>query len=1272
MTDDQIWGDFQFEEPSNKFLMLNAEIMERICRLLNDKKDSYEACLIHPYWSIAAVKVLWEAPRFQRPEQLRAFMNTIFSSKKAALMVRNLYLVLLDKKEETVFKTVVRSNLDRHSKENSKVLASPKFLNRPVTICEELTALTCYGWQMGRADWEQLSVMARHLVKLRIIGGSPKNQLGINNFLSRLTSLHLDGRFNIDDTWAINLINRATQLDDLQLSLSNLQYNTLELICTPNHLKLKKLSLTGASEIKDVHVDRVLRAFPGLIKFCLEGCTHISAQTIVIALEHCRYLQNLEIRAHSDTLQQKFPITIEVPNPEWAPKLTSLLVENMCISDSNLRCLDPFLPQLQTLGLKSCPDVTNMGLRSIVDNSYIRSIRRLHLIDCPNINSSLFSEEGLTLAISLYDLYIDSCGYISPIDIHSLCSQSVAYSLHQIRLVNCKGLKNSVLSSFDCSPDSTSMITLNKISIGALIHSNDPQLCPMPDDRLLTGRQIISLSKKLDMTVKELVNIIDEAQKANDNEFSNTTQNISGEAYKTAPKSRGNRLDALRPSTTPRPSTPALWSKDFIENGEIGNVGVSNSVASHYSKNYPESYSENKTMAPQTYSENCRESEVVTPQTYSENYTENNTTTLHNQEAYSENYRESNEDEDFEEDGVVGNCEDIKEEVTSSQFNDSRSNFGGWGESGSNHNNLWNTTQPISYPRTQTKVESWSKTKKLDFWQQQEIKSTQQLFKTPNSNKHYRNSPYIREGEGWGEPEKVIPWEDLRTQGYAHDVLKQQKETTFWKEVDGVWHECQSADLSSEKTEPKTYHIQTETQSLFSVLDEDHEKSYGSRLPRVSPDGNSGWDNDINEKLVVKVNPKQESYKFSNKGTNTVDGRVVKERLFSEEITATTAKNGWGEIAKSNPMPRRQSKPIRNGNRVAGREEIPRENMPGRWKEFSADSLYALDSATNGTPSPNSLRVSDQQQMPKQQVFSQKTPQQPVAREVLIQVQDSSPKCELLVDLGDDNKNNMWQTTTANHTHNSMMPERAPNKDNNRSVSAKNCFWFEDQVPKAVEEKNTQPNSFSQIASEGNESYTDNIVELNDALTANVIPVFENASTVSKPLHDPMLGLSLSPPIESATESTTDPDKECITESTKESVAESPPEPTVEPITEPIIKQITESTTKTAKDLTPTAGCIQVPTSDANSSLITIPPFADSEDEIKLYKSQPNYLGSLRVYISSSEFRYLVLRLEEDVEESVKRFCEQYHVEQNASILLETARPMFIRRRTKKILKTKE
>ncbi|KAI7856856.1 hypothetical protein BDC45DRAFT_502481 [Circinella umbellata] len=60
-------------------------------------------------------------------------------------------------------------------------------------------------------------------------------------------------------------------------------------------------------------------------------------------------------------------------------------------------------------------------------------------------------------------------------------------------------------------------------------------------------------------------------------------------------------------------------------------------------------------------------------------------------------------------------------------------------------------------------------------WQQQTLELTQPTFKSAGG----RNS-YSMESDGWGTPKSYVAWSDVRQQGFAREVLEQQRSTQFW------------------------------------------------------------------------------------------------------------------------------------------------------------------------------------------------------------------------------------------------------------------------------------------------------------------------------------------------------------------------------------------------------------------------------------------------------------------------------------------------------------
>jgi hypothetical protein len=270
-TINERWEDFNFDESKEEapFLSLPNTVMEDICRLLDNTRDKYEACLISRKWSTAAQNVLWERPRFKLPLNFRNFMTTIRDSNKAALLVRDVYLCFLDH-QDTCFKSIVKSNIEKHNSSNN-ALANPNFMGVIARNCEKLTSLTLYGWRLENIHIESLASMAQNLTSLTIIGANQHQQkpLVLNSLLPRLITLRLDSDFGINERWAESLITKATSLTTLQLSLQNMDAMVFAKICTPNKLRLIDLTLTDATNMMDSHVKSVFSSFPSLKRFCL-------------------------------------------------------------------------------------------------------------------------------------------------------------------------------------------------------------------------------------------------------------------------------------------------------------------------------------------------------------------------------------------------------------------------------------------------------------------------------------------------------------------------------------------------------------------------------------------------------------------------------------------------------------------------------------------------------------------------------------------------------------------------------------------------------------------------------------------------------------------------------------------------------------------------------------------------------------------------------------------------------------------------------------------
>jgi hypothetical protein len=520
------WSDLTFEVPkTNRFLTLPDGIKEHICRFLRNRNDQLEACLIHPQWVTSAQAVLWEQPRFEGPANFRLFWDTIKKNKKCALLVQDLQLVILDR-YPTCFKNIVKSTLERHNTPN--IFQDPNVMVNIAFHCQRITTLEIYGWRLKTKEIEILSTYAKHLTSLHIVGADSNPNPGmappisLNSLFPRLTALRLDGNFNLNSAWASTLVNRATHLNCLQLSLTGMEAKSMNTICSSSPAFLTELTLTDALPLTDPFISKMLTAFPKLTRLCLEGCTRISTLSIACALHTCLDLQELEIRSLKVSLDgeqdtEKTDADLEDylnHRCQETARPVRFLLENINITDNQMELLGPSLVLVQVLGLKGCSELTNQSLEKTIIYHEVKHLRTIQILNCPKIDSGILSlfSDSYTIPLAITQIYMANSGDMSPKDIYNICCSGVDYNLREIRLVGYKSLHQTVIGTFNEDNQGASIL-LNRRTIDALSHSNDPELRTFPADKHLTSRQILLLAKRLNMTLEALESLFDQVEK---------------------------------------------------------------------------------------------------------------------------------------------------------------------------------------------------------------------------------------------------------------------------------------------------------------------------------------------------------------------------------------------------------------------------------------------------------------------------------------------------------------------------------------------------------------------------------------------------------------------------------------------------------------------------------------------------------------------------------------------------------------------------------------
>lgn len=266
------------------------------------------------------------------------------------------------------------------------------------------------------------------------------------------------------------------------------------------------------------------------------------------------------------------------------------------------------------------------------------------------------------------------------------------------------------------------------------------------------------------------------------------------------PKGSHDRLLALRaPSRIDqRPSTPAVWSNDLAVNGSI--------------------------LAPPKIIETDNQASLEETDYQNDNDED---------EDYDDDDEHDNADdnvEDGDDEDVDIDDEDDDDEDTTSQSNKSQSswdnnapeafhpenNLGGWGAP---VNDNWATpststslstkySNPVSLKEVQEEQQQQQQNQQQnqpqqqftsqqwacytadaykDDWKQSPLEYSTTHYKKNTTSGHYRNAPMVTESEGWGQPNNVIPWDDMKQQGFVKEKLEEQASTTYWSKTNGQW-----------------------------------------------------------------------------------------------------------------------------------------------------------------------------------------------------------------------------------------------------------------------------------------------------------------------------------------------------------------------------------------------------------------------------------------------------------------------------------------------------
>ncbi|CAO3702020.1 unnamed protein product [Rhizopus stolonifer] len=301
----------------------------------------------------------------------------------------------------------------------------------------------------------------------------------------------------------------------------------------------------------------------------------------------------------------------------------------------------------------------------------------------------------------------------------------------------------------------------------------------------------------------------------------------------------------------------------------------------------------------------------------------------------------------------------------------------------------------------------------------------QDAFLSPE-NKKPKAKPFMQDVQikedtsGWGYPGQMYDWNDYSNQGYAHDVIEEQKETVYYE--NGEKRNLQE-DASSFPIQPLFSSSTAEIVSLFSSAEPMQRKQ---SMAVISSDEGPDWDNDSEEeRIVVKVNDKTQKEIepfYPKKRMADMMPKKNTSRQFSRpgrispEVCGS-AEDQWANIAKSNPERKRRP---------------PRQKNNERKKDWRAESNEHLPEI------PNLISLDDSQQVSRARTFFPTDP-----NHVLVPERACTPKSGLMVDL----MNEMMIDSTSEVTMKDLIRQEE-NKDMLKKVTTKDLTVEEEEGDK--------------------------------------------------------------------------------------------------------------------------------------------------------------------------------------------------------------------------------
>lgn len=423
-----------------------------------------------------------------------------------------------------------------------------------------------------------------------------------------------------------------------------------------------------------------------------------------------------------------------------------------------------------------------------------------------------------------------------------------------------------------------------------------------------------------------------------------------------------SRIYALKhQNSSQRPTTPALWSNELQKDNVM----------------YDEESGSEKSSNDETTSGGFTEEENT------DEYVDEDET-VGDKEEEEEDEDEEEEEEEEDEDQTPSPKWASLGPASGQANTGSEISLGGWGVTtnegwvtpSKSHSTEQSAIPPIvphqpagaSPVPPATQATSWTGyTEEVykDQWQQTGLEvnvNARSLFNTKQKQKHFRNSPMVSDNDGWGSAQAVIPWDDVRAQGYVKSVIEEQKNTTFWtQDDDGTWK------MANDPT-PKATTTTATTTTTRQVNDRgtlSSSTSTNSSAPILFSDIASGLHNSRNNSSIpITQSHRGRNTTHPNHHANRTNSVSTPSRLRSDSLISSDGSVVWDEesnvhVKLSNKEP---TTPYVNNTTTAAaapavqqRFSTPKNETVGRTKWSSAEEWKNIkESNENGSSEQSS------------------------------------------------------------------------------------------------------------------------------------------------------------------------------------------------------------------------------------------------------------------------------------------------------------------------------